>query len=164
MQFLGIPPSDLKKIRGPLFAMKIMSQLHRKACKLNFHWKICIFFSRTPLARVKHFKGPLFISGPPNKCLWKVPKLTDPTWNVCLPEEQVFQSSEMTFCNLFFPSCTKALVGDIWALSSTYDFITSTLIRRRIGKSSVYEGLRNGLKGHWTTSDSHLCFFFFFFF
>ena len=53
------PPSDLKNFSpSPPFAMKIMGQPHRKACKLNFHWKICGIFSRPPpLTRVTNFKG-----------------------------------------------------------------------------------------------------------
>ena len=29
--------------------LKIMSQPHRKACKLNFYWKICGHFFKAPL-------------------------------------------------------------------------------------------------------------------
>ena len=44
------PLSDLKKFQPhPFFAMKLMGQLHRKACKLNFYWKICANFLGTPL-------------------------------------------------------------------------------------------------------------------
>ena len=49
------PPSDLKKFQGPLFAMKITGQLHRKACKLNFYWKICAIFFQGPLLLGQQF-------------------------------------------------------------------------------------------------------------
>ena len=54
-----------KKIQGPLFAMKIMGQPHRKACKLNFYWKICNFFQGPSLQGSKILGTPLFASGPP---------------------------------------------------------------------------------------------------
>ena len=61
------PPSDLKTFHpDPSFAMKIMSQPHRKSYKLNFHWKICIFFKvpfiirRSKLLRPR---APFFVSG-----------------------------------------------------------------------------------------------------
>ena len=59
-------PFRPQKISGPFFAMKIMGQPHKKACKLNFNWD---FFSRL-LTRSTNFKAPLFASGPLNKCLW----------------------------------------------------------------------------------------------
>ena len=69
------PPSDHKKIQDPLFTMKITGQPHRKACKLNFYWKICgNFFSGPPLQGSKILRAPIFASGPPYKCLWMVPK------------------------------------------------------------------------------------------
>ena len=38
-----------KNFRAPFFAMKIMDQPHREACKLNFYWKICgNFFKAQP--------------------------------------------------------------------------------------------------------------------
>ena len=67
------PLQTVKKFRPPLFAMKITGQPHRKACKLNFYWKICgIFFRPSPLTKVKDFKGPfsalaplqVFVNGP----------------------------------------------------------------------------------------------------
>ena len=71
------PPSDFKKFQAA-FAMKIMSQPHRKAYgKLNFYWKICghLFQGPPPLTRVKNFKGPHpFCISPPYKWLWMVPK------------------------------------------------------------------------------------------
>ena len=69
-----------QKISGPPFALKITGQPHRKACKLNFYW---IFF-KGPLTRVKKFEGPLFASGPPNKCLWTVPNIIINVVELCL--------------------------------------------------------------------------------
>ena len=63
-----------KYFRAPFFAMKITSQTHRKACKLNFLLEnLWYFFFKAPFTRVNNFKGPLFASGLPNKCLWTVP-------------------------------------------------------------------------------------------
>ena len=67
--FLG-PHFRPQKNSEPPFVMKITCQPHRKACKLNFHWKICHNF----FTRIENFKGPIFASGPSNKCLWTVPK------------------------------------------------------------------------------------------
>ena len=63
---LGPFQVDLKTISGPpLFAMKITGQPHKKACKLNFYWKICgNFFQGPPLTRVKNFKGPFLHQAP----------------------------------------------------------------------------------------------------
>ena len=69
------PPSDLKKIQGPLFTMKIMGQPHRKSCKLNFYWKICgNFFQGPPLQGSKSLRAPLFASGFPltSVCEWSL--------------------------------------------------------------------------------------------
>ena len=46
-----------------LFALEIMGQPHRKACKLHFYWKICGILFQGPLTRVKKLKPPLFASG-----------------------------------------------------------------------------------------------------
>ena len=65
------PPFWTKKLvraPPPFFAMKIMGQPH----KLNFHRKICDFFSRSPLTRFKNFKGLFFASGPPSVCEWSL--------------------------------------------------------------------------------------------
>ena len=62
-----------KMFRSLLFAMKITGQPQRKACNLNFRWKICSFFSRPPLTRVNNFRGPLFASGPlTSVCEWSL--------------------------------------------------------------------------------------------
>ena len=62
--FFLAPPRDLKKFQGPPFATK-MGQPHRKACKLNFYWKICgNFFKPPPLQMSKNLRAPLFASGP----------------------------------------------------------------------------------------------------
>ena len=39
--------------------------------------KFVVIFFRAPLTRVKNFRGPLFASGPPYKCLWTVPKILE---------------------------------------------------------------------------------------
>ena len=44
-----------QKIQGPLFAVKIMSQPHGKACKCNFYWKICGNFFQVPPYKVQKF-------------------------------------------------------------------------------------------------------------
>ena len=62
--FSGLPP--------PFRSPKISGQPQRKAFKTNFNWKICGIFFKAPLTRIKNFKGPLFATGPPNKCLPKV--------------------------------------------------------------------------------------------
>ena len=62
------------RLQFPLSAMKITGQPQRKACKLNFYWKICgNFFSGPPLQGSKILRAPLFASGPPYKYLWTVP-------------------------------------------------------------------------------------------
>ena len=48
--------------------MKITGQPHRKACKLNFYWKICSNFIQGPSFKGQKFEGPPFASGPPNNC------------------------------------------------------------------------------------------------
>ena len=53
-----------QKIQGPLFAMKIMGQPHRKACKLYFHCKIFVIFFQGPLTRLKNLKGPFLYQAP----------------------------------------------------------------------------------------------------
>ena len=56
-------PFRPRKISGPPFAMKIIGQPHRKACKLSFHWKIVgIFFSRAPLQGSNILTCPLIAS------------------------------------------------------------------------------------------------------
>ena len=69
--FSGPPASDLKKFQGPLFAMKIIVQPHRKACKLNFHWKISSNFFQCPLQESQILRAPfciqpqqVFVNGP----------------------------------------------------------------------------------------------------
>ena len=51
------PPQTSKNFHSPpLFAMKIMGQPHRKACKLNFYWKICgNFFFKASLYKGQKF-------------------------------------------------------------------------------------------------------------
>ena len=53
--FRGPPSDGKKKIQAPLFAMKIMGQPHRKACKLNFQWKICGNFFQGPPYKDQQF-------------------------------------------------------------------------------------------------------------
>ena len=69
------PPPTFRpqKISGPpLFAMKIMGQPKRKACKLNFYWKICSNLFHGPLPRVKNFKTLTFYIRFPSRsvCEW----------------------------------------------------------------------------------------------
>ena len=55
-----------KNFRGPFLPWKLQVIPHRKACKLNFYWKICgNFFKGPPLQRSKILRAPLFASGPP---------------------------------------------------------------------------------------------------
>ena len=67
--FFG-PPFRPQKISGPpLFAMKMMGQPHRKACKLYFNLDICILFSRPPYKVM----APLFASDPlTSVCEWSL--------------------------------------------------------------------------------------------
>ena len=54
-----------KNFRALLFAMEIIGQSHRKACKLNFHWKICgKFFQGSPIQGSKILRPPFCISPP----------------------------------------------------------------------------------------------------
>ena len=80
-KFLPPPLQTSKNFRASLFAMKITGQPCRKACKLNFHWKICGNFFKAPLIRFKTLRAPLFASGPLNKWLWMVPDVIS---NGCL--------------------------------------------------------------------------------
>ena len=56
-KFLAPAPSDLKKLQFPpsLFAMKVTGQSHRKACKLNFYWKIFGDFFQGPSYKSQEF-------------------------------------------------------------------------------------------------------------
>ena len=72
-KFFGAPFKPKKKIQGPLFAMKITGQPHRKASKLTFTGKFVVIFFRPPLQGSKILRAPLFTSDPPYKCLWMFP-------------------------------------------------------------------------------------------
>ena len=68
------PPSDRNKISGPPFLpWKLRVNPIEKHVNSIFNGKSVVIFFRAPLTRVKNFKGPLFASGPPYKCLWTVP-------------------------------------------------------------------------------------------
>ena len=70
MKFFEGPLSDLKKFQPPLFAMKITGQPHRKACNLNFYWKLCDFF-QGPLHGSKILRAPFLHQGPlTSVCEW----------------------------------------------------------------------------------------------
>ena len=86
--------------------MKIMDQLHRKVCKLNFHWNICSNFFQAPPTRVKKFKGPLFASDPPHKCLWTV------------PEVSLTYIKQLFSINLFAEFDTMRVLCQIWQYTS----------------------------------------------
>ena len=66
--FCPLPFSDFKNYFSPppLFAMKIMTEPHEKACKLNFYWQIknCGDFLRST------YKGPLYYISP-SKSVWE---------------------------------------------------------------------------------------------
>ena len=64
-KFSGPPFQTSKKFRAPLFAMKITGQPHRKACKLNFPWKICGNFFQAPPLQGSKFEGPPFFNQAP---------------------------------------------------------------------------------------------------
>ena len=68
--FSGFPFRP-KKIQcpPPLFAMKIMGQPHRKACQLNFHWKICGNYLRPPLQGSNILRALPFCIRPPERSL-----------------------------------------------------------------------------------------------
>ena len=67
--FSAPPPLQTsKKFRAPLFCHENYGLTHRKACKLNFGWKICNFFQGPPYkGQNKKFLGPPFYTRPPNK-------------------------------------------------------------------------------------------------
>ena len=62
------PRSDHKKISSPLFGIKITGQSHRKACKLNYYWKICGNFIQGPLRSFKNvLRAPFLHQAPLQK-------------------------------------------------------------------------------------------------
>ena len=68
-------PSDCKKISGPpLLPWKLWVNPIEKHVNSIFTRKFVVICFRAPLTKVKYFKGPLFASDPPCKCLWMVPK------------------------------------------------------------------------------------------
>ena len=73
--FQPSPLSDLKKIQGiPFLPWKLWvkpTENHVTQFSLE---NFVVFFSRSHLTRVQHFKGTPFVSDPSNKCLWMVPK------------------------------------------------------------------------------------------
>ena len=62
----------------PHFCLENYVSTHRKACKLNFYWKICgIFCQGPPLEGSKIVRAPPFLhQPPPHKFLWTVPYLS----------------------------------------------------------------------------------------
>ena len=64
-KIFGAPLQTAKNFRAPLFAMKITGQPHRKACKLNFYWKICGNFFQGPPYKGQKFQGPPFLHQAP---------------------------------------------------------------------------------------------------
>ena len=68
------PPLRPLKISGPLFAMKVMGQPHKKVCKLNFHWKICGNFFQAPSLQSSNLLRSPFASAlpPPRVCEWSL--------------------------------------------------------------------------------------------
>ena len=73
-KFFRGPPSDCKKnFRAPFMPWKLRVNPIEKHVNSISNGKSVVIFFRAPLTRVKNFKGPLFASGPPYKCLWMVP-------------------------------------------------------------------------------------------
>ena len=64
-----------KKFQAPpLLPWKLWVNPIEKHVNSIFTRKFVVICFRVPLTRVKNYKGPLFASGPPYKCLWTVPK------------------------------------------------------------------------------------------
>ena len=131
MQIFRPPPLQTsKKIQGPflaLFAMKNYgsTQPQRKSekKKKKFTKKCVVIFFKTPLqiyyffslsfTRVNNFKGPLFASRAPNKCLWTVPKLhkhSQSYMNIpesCIKLHFVQSCVNIASCAKILQSCAK---------------------------------------------------------
>ena len=65
-KFFGAPLQTAKTISGPPFLpWKLRVNPIEKHVNSIFNGKSVVIFFRSPLTRVKHFKGPLFASSPP---------------------------------------------------------------------------------------------------